>query len=108
MLALVLYTVLLMAKTQQPYTSKEETSNFSDEERFVSDFSEAKKKKKVLRKMGLHIIPCLISLYVMSYIDRANIGNAKIEGMNEDLGLTGNQYNVVLSIFFVTYIIFGQ
>ena len=43
----------------------------------------------------------------MSYIDRANIGNAKIEGMNEDLGLSGDQYNFVLSIFFVTYIIFG-
>jgi len=29
------------------------------------------------------------------------------KGMSEDLGLTGNQYNVVLSIFFVTYISFG-
>ncbi|CAI4213988.1 unnamed protein product [Parascedosporium putredinis] len=75
------------------------------EERFVDSFPE-KQKKKLLRKMDLHIIPCLILLYLMSYIDRANIGNAKIEGMNEDLGLTGNQYNVVLSIFFVTYIIF--
>lgn len=28
--------------------------------------------------------------------------------MNEDLRLTGNQYNVVLSIFFVTYILFGN
>lgn len=43
---------------------------------------------------------------VLSYVDRANIGNAKIEGMNEDLGLSSTQYNTVLSIFFVTYIIF--
>jgi len=34
----------------------------------------------------------------MAHIDRANIGNAKIEGMIEDLGMTGVQYNIVLSI----------
>lgn len=44
----------------------------------------------------------------MAYLDRANIGNAKIEGMNEELGLSDIQYNFVLSIFFVTYIIFGK
>ena len=37
-------------------------------------------------------------LYLMAHIDRANIGNAKIEGMIEDLGMTGVQYNIVLSI----------
>ena len=37
-------------------------------------------------------------LYLMAHIDRANIGNAKIEGMIEDLGMSGVQYNVVLAI----------
>lgn len=46
-------------------------------------------------------------LYLMSHIDRANIGNASIEGMPRDLQLTGNQYNVASTIFFVPYIIFG-
>jgi MFS family permease len=32
-------------------------------------------------------------------------GNAKIEGMNDDLGLTGIQYNIALSIFFIPYIL---
>jgi hypothetical protein len=40
----------------------------------------------------------LCLLYLMAHIDRANIGNAKIEGMIKDLGLTGVQYNIVLSI----------
>jgi hypothetical protein len=30
------------------------------------------------------------------------------QGMNEDLGLDETQYSVVLSIFFVTYILFGE
>lgn len=45
---------------------------------------------------------------MMAYLDRANIGNAKIEGMNVDLGLSDIQYNFILSIFFVPYIIFGK
>jgi hypothetical protein len=34
-----------------------------------------------------------------------NLGNAKIEGMTEDLHLSGSQYNIALSIFFVPYIL---
>lgn len=46
-------------------------------------------------------------LYLLSHIDRGNIGNAKIEGMDVDIGLTGHQYNIASTIFFVPYIIFG-
>lgn len=45
----------------------------------------------------------LTIMYLISHIDRANIGNAKIEGLIEDLGLTGVQYNIALAIFFVPY-----
>ncbi|UZP39042.1 hypothetical protein NXS19_006858 [Fusarium pseudograminearum] len=47
----------------------------------------------------------LALLYLICHIDRANIGNAKIEGMVEDLGMTGVQYNTILSIFFVPYVL---
>lgn len=47
-------------------------------------------------------------LYLLSHIDRGNVGNAKIEGMDKDLGLVGNQYNIISTIFFVPYIIFGM
>lgn len=40
----------------------------------------------------------LAILYLISHIDRANIGNAKIEGMIEDLNMSGVQYNTVLAI----------
>jgi hypothetical protein len=36
------------------------------------------------------------------------IGNAKIEGLMDDLHLTGTQYNIALSIFFVPYVILGK
>ena len=46
----------------------------------------------------MRLVPMLAALYLICHIDRANIGNAKIEGMIEDLGMTGVQYNIVLSI----------
>lgn len=56
------------------------------------DFSDVD-EKKVLRKMDIRLIPMLALLYLLSFLDRGNIGNAKIEGLDTDLGLTGPQYN---------------
>ncbi|KAL8981595.1 MAG: hypothetical protein Q9177_005520, partial [Variospora cf. flavescens] len=49
--------------------------------------------KKVLLKMDLRLIPMLALLYLLSFLDRGNIGNARIEGLTETLNMTGPQYN---------------
>lgn len=59
-------------------------------------------------QIDLRLIPIMGILYLLAHIDRGNIGNAKIEGMDKDLGLVGNQYNIASTIFFVPYIIFGK
>ncbi|KAF4814542.1 putative transporter [Colletotrichum tropicale] len=59
-----------------------------------------------MRKLDWRLVPLLRLLYLISFLDRANIGNAKIEGLPEDLNLTGQQYNIVLCVFFITYILF--
>lgn len=51
-------------------------------------------------------MPIFAILYVLSFLDRSNIGNAKIAGMNDELGLTGAQYNMVLTVFFFPYALF--
>ncbi|KIW57703.1 hypothetical protein, variant 2 [Exophiala xenobiotica] len=43
-------------------------------------------------------------LYLFSFLDRVNIGNARLYGLEEDLGLHGNQYQILVSVLFVTYI----
>lgn len=50
----------------------------------------------------------LALLYLLSHLDRANIGNAKIEGLVEDLKLDGIEWNIVLSVFFIPYILLGE
>ncbi|KAL2870226.1 putative MFS transporter [Aspergillus lucknowensis] len=62
-------------------------------------------RKKLLRKVDIRLIPMLAVLYLISHLDRANIGNAKIEGLDTDLGLSGLQWNIVLSIFFIPYVL---
>lgn len=63
-------------------------------------------EKAILRKMDIRLIPMLALLYLLSFLDRGNIGNAKIEGLHEDLGLTPDQYNWCLTAFFFTYAAF--
>lgn len=61
--------------------------------------------KALLRKLDLRVIPPLFTIFVMSYLDRTNIGNAKIQGLEKDLGMTGSDYSIALFIFFITYIL---
>ncbi|KAL4769126.1 major facilitator superfamily domain-containing protein [Aspergillus nidulans var. acristatus] len=66
-----------------------------------------KKAESRLRwKMDFYLLPTVALLYLFCFIDRANIGNARLAGFDTDLGLKGNDYNKVLSIFYVSYILF--
>ena len=62
--------------------------------------------KKLCRKLDLHLLPTIILLYLLNFLDRVNIGQAKIVGLTESLKLTSAQYNACVSIVFVTYVIF--
>ncbi len=59
--------------------------------------------KKLLWKLDLRLIPWLCLLYLISFLDRTNIGNARLDGLQQDLHMTSGQYNAALSIFFVSY-----
>ncbi|KIW46496.1 uncharacterized protein PV06_02165 [Exophiala oligosperma] len=62
-----------------------------------------KETKRILRKVDYRLLPMLTVLYVLAFLDRGNIGNAKVAGMNKDLNLTGTQYNIALTVFFLPY-----
>ncbi|PNP74403.1 hypothetical protein FNYG_12452 [Fusarium nygamai] len=67
---------------------------------------ESEATKKLLRKCDFRLIPPLMVIFFLSFMDRTNIGNAKIQGMTEDLKMTGSDYNMALFVFFIPYIIF--
>ena len=113
------------------YSPSEDTRTYGgilskEDADFYHAFPEAA-RNKAYYKVDIRLVPMLALLYLFScehehpfsfvklcanhhdtVMDRANIGNAKSEGMNTDIGLTGVQYNIISSIFFVTYVIFGK
>ncbi|KAI7088253.1 MFS general substrate transporter [Hortaea werneckii] len=76
----------------------------NDDAEFFESFPK-EKHNRLLRKVDFRLVPVLALLYLCAHIDRANIGNAKIEGMLDDLNMSGIQYNIAVSIFFIPYIL---
>lgn len=58
-----------------------------------------------LKKLNIRLIPFLMLLYLIAYIDRANISVAALQ-MNADLALTSEMFGIAVGIFFISYIIF--
>ncbi|RVT97991.1 MFS transporter [Rhodovarius crocodyli] len=58
-----------------------------------------------MRKVMLRIVPFLILCYIISYLDRVNVGFAALT-MNRDLGFSAAVYGLGAGIFFVTYFLF--
>ncbi|KAI7225683.1 hypothetical protein KC330_g9068 [Hortaea werneckii] len=68
--------------------------------------SEPEGEARLRRKLDLYIIPTVFLLYLFCFIDRANIGNARLVGLEDDLNLQGHDYNTLLSCFYVSYVVF--
>lgn len=62
--------------------------------------------KKLVRKMDLVILPIIGILYILNYIDRQNLGAAKLQGIMTDLHMTTQQFATAISILFVGYLPF--
>ncbi|PLB44440.1 MFS general substrate transporter [Aspergillus steynii IBT 23096] len=63
-------------------------------------------EKALLRKLDLRLLPPLTILYLLSFLDRSNVGNARLEGLTTDINMTGNQYLTGLTLYFVGYVLF--
>ncbi|KAF8900522.1 major facilitator superfamily domain-containing protein [Mucidula mucida] len=59
--------------------------------------------RRVRRKVDLNLIPLIAVLYLCSFLDRGNIGNARVAGMATDLHLTGSRYQLAAAVFFIPY-----
>jgi MFS transporter, ACS family, tartrate transporter len=62
-------------------------------------------EKTVMRRVFWRIVPLCFVLYIVSYIDRANIGYAALQ-MNAELGLTADAFGFAAGIFFIGYFLF--
>ncbi|KAF9878000.1 major facilitator superfamily transporter [Colletotrichum karsti] len=75
----------------------------------VAELTEAEKaiEKKLVRRIDWLIMPLILSVYLLNWIDRNNYASARLAGLEEDLNLSLTEYQTGLSILFVGYIL-GQ
>jgi sugar phosphate permease len=60
----------------------------------------------VRRKMDWHVVPLITVLYMFCFLDRINIGNARIAGLANEFDLSvGVRFNWALSIFYIIYLL---
>ncbi|RAL59817.1 hypothetical protein DID88_000446 [Monilinia fructigena] len=57
------------------------------------------------RKVDTRLLPMVIFIYIMNYLDRNNIAAAKLAGLEKDLKMTGEQFQTSVSILFVGYLL---
>ena len=61
--------------------------------------------RAIVWRFDLRILPVLALMYLFNSLDKSNLGNAKTAGLEKTLGLKGDQYNTILSVFFVPYVL---
>ncbi|KAI9146716.1 hypothetical protein HJFPF1_13534 [Paramyrothecium foliicola] len=64
-------------------------------------------ERRLVRKLDRTILPWIMLLYLLSYIDRSNMGNARNIGLEKDVGLTSEQYQLASATFYIGTVIFG-
>lgn len=57
-----------------------------------------KAESRLVTKLDFIIFPTFFVIYMMSFLDRINISNARIQGMVAELDLVGNRFNVALFV----------
>ena len=65
----------------------------------------ALQEKKLVRKIDLRLMPMVILMYIMNYLDRNNIASARLLGIEDEFHPTTTEWNTAISILFVGYIL---
>jgi len=64
-------------------------------------------EKSLCWKFDIRLMPVLAVMYLFNALDKGNLGNAQTDGLSDDLNFKEGQYNLIVSIFFVPFVIFA-
>ncbi|KAI8623774.1 major facilitator superfamily transporter [Xylariaceae sp. FL1651] len=64
-------------------------------------------ERALCRKFDFRLLPVLAIMYLFNALDKGNLGNAKTVGLDKDLHFAPGQYNLIVGIFFVPYVVFA-
>lgn len=60
-------------------------------------------RRSAVRKLDIRIMPAVVLMYILNYLDRQNIASAKLANLVEDLNMTTVQYQTAVSLLFAGY-----
>ncbi|KAJ3506199.1 hypothetical protein NLJ89_g7001 [Agrocybe chaxingu] len=55
----------------------------------------------IWRKFDFYVLPVLVIMLLLAFLDRNNIGNARVSGFQRDLNITNKQYSIALTLTFM-------
>lgn len=87
-----------MAKTMKG--PKEDLADAEAAHEFVIDPAS---ESRLVRKQDLRVLPMVFLMYFLTFLDRTNLGNAKIAGMEADLGLGTYGFNIGACLYYAIY-----
>ncbi|GIJ88073.1 hypothetical protein Asppvi_006989 [Aspergillus pseudoviridinutans] len=61
--------------------------------------------RRLLRKVDMHLLPFLVVMYLLNFLDRNNLSQARLGTLEKDLGMAGTDFNLATSILFVGYLL---
>ncbi|KAJ5758085.1 uncharacterized protein N7511_006779 [Penicillium nucicola] len=64
-----------------------------------------KVETQLRRKIDTRILPLIVLIYLLNYLDRNSITQARLYGLQEDTGVKGAEYQTAISIFSAGYIL---
>lgn len=97
---------LPMDDIEDTRTTLPKDNKFTDGESESLQFS-SDEERRLLHLFDICILPPLTFMYLCNALDKGNVGNAKTDGWDHDLGLVGNQYYLLVMIFYVPFCLFG-
>ncbi|OTB00702.1 hypothetical protein M426DRAFT_65404 [Hypoxylon sp. CI-4A] len=84
-----------------------ESSHVVYSEETTTEVLDSAAEKALCRKFDLRILPVLAIMYLFNSLDKGNLGNSQTAGLSENLHFADGQYNQIVGIFFVPYVIFA-
>ena len=67
----------------------------------LTDSFTAEEEARVIRKLDRRLLPLVFVLYSLSVLDRSNLGNARLAGLEDDIDLSDFNYNWLGTAFYI-------
>ncbi|EKM53443.1 uncharacterized protein PHACADRAFT_163762 [Phanerochaete carnosa HHB-10118-sp] len=61
-------------------------------------------ERKLVRKLDFRLLPTIVLIFLLNYIDRTAVSSARLKGLEQDLHLTDIQYETVLAVLYASYV----